>query len=92
MIKHQYIQAQSEHKQSLTFRVRRYVVIAMKPVYRLQIRPIVYNYRAPLPFPKLHPGQCSSVGMQRGTTHRQTHRHRDHYTFRVLYDSREMKL
>ena len=32
-------QAHSEHKHSLTFRVRRYVAIATKPVHRLQIRP-----------------------------------------------------
>ena len=36
-------------------------------VHWLQIRPTVHNYRAPLPFPKLHPGPCSSVGMRRGT-------------------------
>jgi len=30
-------------EQSLTFRVRRYVVIATQPVHRLQIRPIVHN-------------------------------------------------
>jgi len=38
--------------------------------------------------PKLHMGPCSSVGMRRGTD-----RHtdaRDHYTFRVVYDSHEM--
>jgi len=35
--------AQSEHKHSLTFRVRRYVVIATKPVHRLQIRATVHN-------------------------------------------------
>ena len=34
---------QSEYKNSLTFRVRRYVVIATKPVHRLQIRPIMHN-------------------------------------------------
>jgi len=28
----------------------RYVVIATKPVHRLQIRPTVHNWRAPLPF------------------------------------------
>jgi len=28
---------------SLTFRVRRYVVISTKPVHRLQICPIVHN-------------------------------------------------
>jgi len=47
-----------------------------------------------LPFQKLHPGPCSSVGMQRGTdrqTDRQTHTHgSDHYTFRFGYASREM--
>jgi len=31
------------YKRSLTFRVQRYVVIAMKPVHRLQIRPILHN-------------------------------------------------
>jgi len=39
---------------SLTFRVHRYVVIATKPVHRLQILPTVHNYRAPPnipPFP-----------------------------------------
>jgi len=41
---------------------------------------------------KLHPGPCSSVGMQRGT-YRHTDRHTngcDHYTFRVIYDSHKM--
>ena len=33
----------SEYKQSLTFRVRRYVVIATKLVHRLQILLIVHN-------------------------------------------------
>jgi len=36
-------QAQSEYKHLLTYRVRRYVVIAMKHVHRLQICPIVHN-------------------------------------------------
>ena len=42
--------------------------------------------------PKLHPGQCNSVGM-RPRTDTQTDTHtdaRDHNTFRVVYDSREM--
>jgi len=45
---------------------------------------------------KLHPGLCSSVGMRPRTdrhTDRQTVRRtdaRDYYTFRVVYDSREM--
>ena len=52
----------------------RYVVTATKPVRRLQIRPIVHKYVAPLPFPKLHPGPCSSVGTRPRTgRHRQTH-------------------
>jgi len=46
-----------------------YVVIATKPLHRLQIRPTVYN----VPFPKLHPGPCSTVEMRRGTeTHRRS--------------------
>ena len=36
-------QAYSEYKHSLTFRVRRYVVITTKPVHRLQLLPIVHN-------------------------------------------------
>jgi len=36
-------QAESKYKHLLTFRVRRYEAIAMKPVHRLQIRPIVHN-------------------------------------------------
>jgi len=36
-------QAQNEYKHSLTFSVQRYVVIATKTMYQLQIRPIVYN-------------------------------------------------
>jgi len=36
-------QAYSEYKHSLIFRVRRYVVIATKPVHWLQICPIVHN-------------------------------------------------
>jgi len=39
------------YKNSLTFRVRRYVVIATKPVDRLQIRPVVHNYGAPPTIP-----------------------------------------
>jgi len=37
----------SEYKHSLTFHVRRYDVIAMKPLHQLQIGPIVHNYMAP---------------------------------------------
>ena len=50
---------------------------------------------SPYHSPKLHPGPCNSVGMRPRTlrTDRQTHRHtdaRDHNTFLVVYDSREM--
>jgi len=47
---------------------------------------------SPYHSPKLHPGPCNSVGM-RPRTDRQTHRHtdaRDHNTFLVVFDSREM--
>jgi len=47
----QCIQAQSEYKHSLTFRIRCHVVIATKPVHQLQIHPIVHNQRASLPLP-----------------------------------------
>ena len=46
----------------------RYVVMATKPVHRLQIRSIVHPYHSP----KLHLGACSNMGMRRGTD-----RHRD---------------
>jgi len=62
--------------------------------HRLQIRPIVHNYRAPLPFPKSHPVPCSSVGVRRGIDrHTHTDRHtdgRDQYTLRLGYVSRGM--
>ena len=51
---------------------------------------------SPYHSPKLHPGPCNSVGMRPRTdrrTDRQTHRHtdaRDHSTFIVVYDAREM--
>jgi len=65
-------------------------------MHRLQIRPTVqlggiYYHSA-----KLHPGPCNSVGMQPRIdtqTHRVADRHtdeRDHNTFLVVYDSREM--
>jgi len=50
--------AYSEYKHSLTFRVRRYVVIATKPVHRLQIRPILHNYGAPLALPQVTSGSA----------------------------------
>ena len=46
--------------------LRTCVVIATKPVHRLQIRQCTirgHHYHSP----KLHPGLYSSVGMQRGT-------------------------
>jgi len=66
----------------------RYVVIATKPVNRLQIRPIVHNYGHPYHSAKLHLGPCSSIGMRR-LTDRHTDA-RDQYTFRVVCDSRDM--
>jgi len=40
---------------------------------------------------KLHPGQSSSLGMRRGAGRHTDTDMRDHYyTFRVVYDSREM--
>ena len=64
-------QEYSQYEHSLTFRVRRYVVVATKPVHRLQIRPIVHK-GTPYNSAKLHPGPCSSVGCGDG----QTDRHR----------------
>ena len=67
--------AYSEYKHSLTFRVRRYVVIATKPVHRLQIRlrDSAQLESTSYHSPNLHPGPCSSVEMRRGID-RQTHR------------------
>jgi len=45
-------QAYSEYKHSLTFHIRRYVVIATQPVHQLQIHSVVHNWRT---LPKLHP-------------------------------------
>ena len=69
-----------------------YVAIATQPVPRLQIRPIMHNYRGqPLPCPKLHPGPCSCVGVRpRTDRHTDTHTDElDHNTFCVVYDSRK---
>jgi len=49
-------QAQSEYKHSLTFCVRRYVVIAMKPVHRLQICPIVAQLEGTPTIPQVTSG------------------------------------
>jgi len=56
-----------------------YVVIATKPVHRLQIRPIVHNYGIPYHSLKLHPvraivWECSDgqTDTQTQTTHTQT--------------------
>ena len=74
----------SEYKHLLTFVVRRYVVIATKPAHRLQIIPIVHNYReaSPTIYPSyIRVRAVYSAGMRRLTgrqtdrqTHRQTHR------------------
>ena len=47
-----------------------YVVTATKPVHRLQIHPIVHNYKAPLPFLQLTPGSvqlCENAARDRHT-------------------------
>jgi len=82
-------QAQSEYKHSLTFcvrryGVRRYDVIATKPVHRLQILPIMHNGGHHHHSSKLQPGPCGEG---------QTDRHADgraQYTFRFGCASREM--
>ena len=70
------------------------VAIATQPVHRLQIRPIVHNLGASPTYPPSYIGVRAIVwACGRGQTHRQTHRHtdaRDHNTFLVVYDSREM--
>jgi len=84
---------------SLTFRVRVMLPLQRNPCTdyppnTVQLGGIPYHS------PKLHPAPCNSVGM-RPRTDRSTHRHtdrltdrhtdaRDHNTFRVVYDSREM--
>jgi len=81
----------SEYKHSLTFRVRRCVVIATKSVHRLQIRPIVRNITGILYHSlKLRPGPCMRRRTDRQTdTHTHTDVH-DQYTFRLGYASCEM--
>jgi len=72
----------SEYKHLLTFVVRRYVVIATKPAHRLQIIPIVHNYReaSPIPFTQVTSGSVQYIVRECGDwqadrqTHRQTHR------------------
>jgi len=69
----------------------RYVAIATQPVHRLQIRPIVHNYGASPTIPQVTSGSVQQCGHL--AAERQTQRHtdaRDHYTFRVVYDLREM--
>jgi len=68
-------QARSEYKHSLTFHVRHYVVIAMKPVHQLQIHPIVHNQRAPPTIPPSYIRVCAVVcECGEEWTDRQTHR------------------
>ena len=73
-------QAQSEQNHSLTFRFRRYVVTATKPVHRLQMPQKCTTTGHTRHSASLHPGPCSSVRMRLGTdrqTYRQTDRHTD---------------
>jgi len=74
-------EAYNKYKHSLTFRVRHYVVIAMKPMHRLQMCRIVHNYRASLPFPSYI--QVHAVVWECGEGQTDTHSsQRDQYTFR----------
>jgi len=82
-------QAYTEH--SLTFRVRRYVVIATKPVHRLQIYPIMHNYREPpttIP-PTYIRGRAVVWECGEGQADRHTDA-LDQYTFHLGYASREL--
>jgi len=68
------------------------VAIATQPVHRLQIRPIVHNKGAS---PTSPPSYIRVRAIVWACGRRQTDRHthtdmRDHNTFRVVYDSREM--
>jgi len=72
-----------EYKHSLTFRVRRHVVIATKFVHRLQIRPIVHNQGAPATVPSSYIRFRAVLwACGEGQTHTDT---RGRYTFRVVY-------
>jgi len=85
-------QAQSVYRALAGISRSRYIVIATKSVHRLQICPIVHNQEHSLPFPKLHPGPCSTVGeCSEGQTDRQTHRQADTQTW-PLYISRRLRL
>ena len=69
------------------------VAIAMQPMHRLQIRPIVHKGTSPTTLPSYIRVRAIVWACDRGQTHRHTHRHtdaRDHSTFLVVYDSREM--
>jgi len=74
-------QAQSEQNHSLTFRFRRYVVTATKPVHRLQMPQKCTTTGHTRHSASLHPGPCSSVRMRLGTD-RQTYRQTDRQTHR----------
>jgi len=54
-------QPESDYKHLLTFCVRRCVVMATKPVHRLQIRPILQTRGYPLPFSQVTSGSCAVV-------------------------------
>jgi len=81
----------SEYKHVILIaNISRYVAIAtqpgdgapiVNPPNSAQLRGIPHHS------PKLHPGPCSTVGMRPRTRHTDA---RDHNTFRVVYDSREM--
>jgi len=74
---------------SLTVRVRRFNetrASIVNPPNSAQLGGIPYHS------PKLHPGPCSSVGIQPRTDRRADRLTvvRENYTFRIVYDPREM--
>jgi len=69
-----YNQAYSDYKHSLTFHVRRYVVIATKPMHRL------HNYRAPPTIPPTYIWVCAVVwDWGKGQTDKQTAMNNIHF-------------
>ena len=85
--------AQSEYKHSLTFCIRHYIVIATKPMHRLQIHPSVHNQRAPSTIPSYIQIRAVLWECGEGQTDRYTHGYtdgHDHYTLCIFYDSHEM--
>jgi len=83
----------TSHRASVLANVSRsrYVAIATQPVHPLQIRPIVHNYGASPTTPSYIRVRAVVWVRGRGQTDAQTDSNaRDHNTFHIVYDSREM--